>query len=320
MLASSVSLPLEMWQAADQHYRGRQRVARRLQLYMFGPEGSGSPSGLLDLTASHSLNEVPLLDVLYLPALWRDPGRALSALRLVLPWLSEQVDNLGTLVAATGTGVCVLAETGRLDGQAATTHWYYFDRFAERYPRVDLKREYFITQAGRLHCAAGINALSDVTVHFIERLYGRAAADHVERTFAHEIRRGYSQRSFYSGLNQRHPDELISEAQQWIHANLDARLRIRDIARRFELSERSFNRRFRIAADVSPHRYLQTLRVDTARELLQASNLTIGEIAFKVGFQDQRHFARVFRRQLGVNPSEYRRTVRAKLFSVPVLT
>jgi transcriptional regulator GlxA family with amidase domain len=88
-----------------------------------------------------------------------------------------------------------------------------------------------------------------------------------------------------------------------------------DVANKFGLSVRSLTRRFRAATGCSPLVYLQQQRVRTAKELLESTNLTIGEVAFRVGYQDQGHFARLFARGMAVNPTDYRKTVRAKVFS-----
>lgn len=315
MLISGTTLPLEMWQAADQRHVGLRHGRKRLHSYLLGLDPDrDSYGGIASLRATHQFDELAQADVIYLPALWRDPRQALRVVQPRIPWLVQQAEH-GALFGAAGTGVSLLAETGLLDERPATTHWSYFESFAKRYPRVRLKRDYFITQAGALYCAAGINALSDLSVHFIERCYGRGVADHVERTFSHEIRRAYEKRSFYAGLNLKHPDELVSEIQQWMQIHLDEPLRISDAADRFEISERSLSRRFKAATDMAPQTYLQALRIDVAKELLQATNLSIGEIALQVGIQDQRHFARIFHKHLGTSPRDYRATVRAKLFS-----
>jgi transcriptional regulator GlxA family with amidase domain len=135
-------------------------------------------------------------DIVYLPGLWRNPRPVVRRHPQLLAWLREQYQN-GALISAVGTGCCFLAEAGLLDGKAATTHWHYFDQFQKDYPKVMLKRQHFITRAGSLYCAASVNSLADLTVHFIQRLYGKAIASHVERHFSHEIRRAYESSGFF---------------------------------------------------------------------------------------------------------------------------
>jgi transcriptional regulator GlxA family with amidase domain len=214
-----------------------------------------------------------------------------------------------------GTGVCFLAEAGLLDGKAATTHWHYFDQFQKDYAAVQLKRQYFITQAGNLYCAASVNSLADLTVHFIQRFFGKMIASHVERHFSHEIRQAYETSGFFEAEKNRHPDEDITQIQIWLQDNYQRDILFPQVASRFSMSVRTLNRRFKNALGQTPLDYLQEIRINTAKDLLKTSNLSISEIADKVGYQDTGYFTTLFKKKLATTPNAYRDTVRAKLFS-----
>jgi len=209
-----------------------------------------------------------------------------------------------------------MAEAGLLDAKPATTHWYYFDQFQKHYPRVQLKRQHFITQADTLYCAASINSLADLTVHFIQRFFNKAIASHIERHFSHEIRRAYEGVSYLENDNNNHADEDILQAQMWLQDNLSKVLNLGDVALQFGMSPRNFSRRFKAASGKTPLQFLQGNRIKTAQGLLQSSNLTIGEIAYKVGYTDVSHFSQLFKKIVLVTPNEYRTMVRAKLFKL----
>jgi len=113
----------------------------------------------LSLSPSTVLSEVNHADLIYLPALWRNPRKTLNASQALYPWLQHHYEN-GAIISGVGTGCCLMAETGLLNHKPATTHWYYFDEFQKHYPLIALKRQHFITQAGKLYCAASINALA----------------------------------------------------------------------------------------------------------------------------------------------------------------
>jgi transcriptional regulator GlxA family with amidase domain len=316
MMSTGTTLPLEMWRTADARWAARERGRRVLHAVLLGVDEAPvrSQAGLT-LSADRSVSGKDQFDVIYLPALWRNPRPVIARSGRLFPWLIGQHER-GATIAAVGTGCTLLAETGLLDGKAATTHWYYFEPFARDYPKVDLKREYFITQAGNLYCAASINALADVTVHLIERHCGREVASYTERQFSYEVRRPYEKYRFLAGKNRRHPDELIVEVQSWLADHQADAVSLGDVAARFGVSTRTLLRRFKLATDETPARYLRGVRIDTAKALLDSTNLGIGDIADRVGMQDPRQFARVFREREGVSPREYRRTVRSKLFSV----
>jgi transcriptional regulator GlxA family with amidase domain len=314
MLATSVALPLEQFRAAESMYvaaKGR-KAGPKLQFVMASVDGKPvrTSTGLL-LQPDCSLSDIEQASITYLPALWRNPKPIIERNHKILPWLIEQ-NRRGGIIAGVGTGCCFMAQAGLLDFRPATTHWYYFDQFAEAYPRVELKRDHFITRSDNLFCSASVNALADLTIFFIQEKFGANIARHVERHFFHEVRNT----DHVKNQLQAHPDEEIAEAQSWMHQSPQHDIAIKDIAARLQLSLRTFNRRFKNATRQTPMQYLQSVRMRGAGELLQTSNLGIAEIAFKSGYQDLAHFTRLFKRHFGTTPSQYRATVRAKLFRV----
>ncbi len=316
MLATSTTLPMEMLltaESASQRDRGSQRTRLKLTTVSAQGQPATTRSGIR-WTPEHSLADAPGPDLVYVPGFWRNPRPVIRRQPEVLDWLREQYQN-GALISAVGTGCCFLAEAGLLNGKPATTHWHYFDQFQRDYPEVDLKRQYFITQAGNLYCAASVNSLADLTVHFIQRLYNKRIASHVERHFSHEIRRSYESSGYFEEAHSRHPDEDIIQVQLWLQDNYPREVALSQVAQRFGLSTRTLNRRFKAATGQTPLEYLQEIRINNARDLLKTSNLTIAEIADKVGYQDTGYFTSLFKKQLAITPREYRATVRAKLFS-----
>jgi len=318
MLASSITLPLEQLSAAADFTLAHTKSAVKpprfdIRLASLDGQPKRAHSGI-SLAAHCAIEAIEHSDITYLPALWRNPQKLLKHNRALLPWLKEQ-HNQGNIIAGVGTGCCFMAEAGLLDDQTATTHWHYFDEFAHHYPRVKLLRDYFITRAGNLYCTGSVNSTADLTIQFIRQYYSAAAANHVERHFFHEIRN--------SGLHlgrpqwdQPHRDELIAQAQAFLGEHLESSLRMEQVAHHFGLSLRSFNRRFKAATAQTPLNYLQERRILLAKELLKTSNLSIGEIALRCGHQDFAHFTGLFKKNLGTTPSQYRMTVRAKLFAV----
>lgn len=316
MLATSTTLPMEMLLTAESA-SSRDRRSQRTRLELTTVSARGLPATTrsgIRWTPEHALADAPTPDLVYVPGFWRNPRPIIRRQPEILDWLREQYQN-GALISAVGTGCCFLAEAGLLNGKPATTHWHYFDQFQRDYPEVDLKRQYFITQAGNLYCAASVNSLADLTIHFIQRLYNKAIASHVERHFSHEIRRSYESSGYFEEAHSRHPDEDIIQVQLWLQDNYPREIALSQVAQRFGLSTRTLNRRFKAATGQTPLEYLQEIRINNARDLLKTSNLTVAEIADKVGYQDTGYFTSLFKKQLAISPREYRATVRAKLFS-----
>ena len=152
-------------------------------------------------------------------------------------------------------------------------------------------------------------------MHLVARLYGRHAAAQVERNFFHEIRSSFEPTSYFSDDVQQHPDEQVVQAQIWFEDNFSKPVKIAEVAKQFDFSVRTFNRRFKNALGKTPLQYLQTTRLNNARELLQKSNLSIAEVASHSGYQDAAAFSKIFSQHYGASPKKYRETVRAKLFS-----
>lgn len=315
MLATSVALPLEQLRAAEQMHRGSRRgAAKPLELILFSEDGAPvrTHTGLA-LTPDSDIAQLGAVDIVFLPALWRNPQPVVSQHLATVEWL-RQIAAKGTTLVGVGTGCCFMAEAGILNHQAATTHWFYFDQFARRYPLVDLKRQHFITRANNLYCAASVNALAELSIYFIGKLFDNSTAQRVERHFFHEVKAPTLHDPLADAMES-HPDEAIAEAQSWLRANAAQPISIASLAARLKMSLRSFNRRFRAATQLSPLQYLQRARMQLASELLRGTNLSIQEVAYRAGYQDSTHFGQLFKAHFGITPSQYRTTVRAKLFN-----
>ena len=314
-LMSSVTLPAEMLSAADNIARTRKRKQHRLVLKIASvvrPEDAADDR--VNIQANCSLEALRELDLLILPALWRNPMPVVQRHRELLPLLRETAKS-DALICAVGTGSCFLAEAGLLDNRAATTHWFYMDRFAHLYPAVNTKSRHLITRSGNLYCAGSIHSVADLTGHFIEHFYGPQIARQVDAHFSPEVRRSYHDYGFFEGEVNRHHDELIVDAQQWLREHFAEKINFGEMACSLGISQRSLNRRFNQACGQSPGRYLQQLRLQHACELLRDSNLSIAAIADEVGYFDFSYFSTLFRERMAQTPSEYRKSVRGKLFS-----
>ncbi len=150
----------------------------------------------------------------------------------------------------------------------------------------------------------------------MHRVFGKDVSDHLAQHFSHEVRQPFDKLSFNQEDNSNHPDEVILQAQLWMQNNLsNHNISIDALATLLGMSQRNFNRRFRDATNLPPLKYLQSQRLSEARDLLQNTNLSISEIAYRVGYVDVSYFSKLFRRFSSTTPRKYRTTVRAKLFS-----
>lgn len=313
-LATSVTLPMEILHAASQMASVESRQAPGVRMLLAGPSRKlMTLSSGLTLRPDLDYDELPSLDMLLLPAIWRNPLPTVNALRDRLDTLRHYA-SAGTRICSVGTGSYLLAEAGLLAGQPATTHWNYFDQFMRRYPDVELKTRHLITQSRNIYCVGSVNSIADLMVHLLEDWFGSRIARAIENQFSPEIRRNFRGAAYQDEADSSHHDETVIRAQQWLQEHLGQPLTMKDLATHLDLTPRTLNRRFRQATGMSPQAYLQSLRINHARELLKHSNLGVSEIAWQLGLQDASYFSQLFRNHCGVSPLRYREAVRGKLF------
>jgi transcriptional regulator GlxA family with amidase domain len=313
-LATSITLPMEIMRAASQMASAEDRAAKQVKFQVAAPDRKQMQlnSGMT-LKPDIAFADLPPLDLLLLPAIWRNPMSTVNSMR---PWQNLLRDQAaaGTRICSVGTGSFLLAEAGLLAGKSATTHWNYFHQFSRRYPEVELQTHHLITQSENIYCVGSVNSIADLMVHIVEEWFGSRIARAIENQFSPEIRRSFQAASYQNEPDSSHRDELVAEAQQWLQSQIGKPASMKELAAKLELSPRTLNRRFQRATGMTPLAYLQSLRVASAKDLLRHSNLTVGDIAWQVGLHDVSYFSQLFRRHSGMSPLRYREAVRGKLF------
>lgn len=314
IMASSISLPLEMLNAADNIRRSSQRSKGKLKIQIASARlDKVKVSSGFYILPDTLLCDVKPSDLLLVPGLWRNPFSTLKQQQSMVNWLKDNAHHHKN-ICAVGTGSTFLAEAGLLNNKPATTHWFYFDAMEKRYPQVQWKRQHLITQAQQVHCAGSINAVADLTIHFIEQGFSSAVARRVESQFSPEVRRAYDMHSYEAFSANLHSDELIAQAQSMIQQQVAQTINFQALAAQLGVSLRTLQRRFTTATEFTPLQYQQHLRIANARELLQNTDLSIQEIAETIGYTDAAHFAALFKRITEQTPYSWRTAVRGKLF------
>ncbi|UZP75166.1 helix-turn-helix domain-containing protein [Candidatus Paraluminiphilus aquimaris] len=311
-LASSVTLPMELSMAAGQ--AAGQVFDADNHVSLLSPEGGMiTTSGGLTVETK-AIDSVGTLDLLVISAIWRDPRRVLTKHPSLVPFI-RRIAESGAAIAAVGTGSFLLAETGLLRRKAATTHWFWFDEFAKRYPEIDLRRDQLIVQSNNLYCAGSVNSISDLLVYLMGGFYNPEVARRIENQFSPEIRQRFRTTQLGSHMLQEHYDEIVMDLQLYMREKLRAPVSTIDFAGRYGLSERTLSRRFQRATGTTPWQFLLTLRMSEAATLLRTTNLSVTQVAAEVGITDSAHFARQFKKTNQLTPTQYRKAVRGKMFS-----
>lgn len=206
------------------------------------------------------------------------------------------------------SGALVLAAAGLLDGRRATTHWETVDQLANRHPSIDVEPDQLYVRDGDVWTSAGVTAGIDLFLALVDADHGAELAHRIARDLVVFVRRPGGQSQFSAQLRTapaRSP--AIAELQRWLPDHLDDDLTVPALARHVGLSQRQFARAFAAEVGTTPAVYVENLRLEAARRLLETSDLTVETIAKTVGMALPETLYRAFRRRLGTTPDQYRK-------------
>ena len=209
------------------------------------------------------------------------------------------------------TGAFVLAAAGLLDGRRATTHWQLADHFRRLYPHIDLDPDVLFVDDGRILTSAGAASGVDVCLHLVRKDHGSELANTVARRCVVPPFRDGGQAQY---IEQPVPEQgaaSTAETRAWALERLDEPLALAELAAHARMSLRTFARRFNEETGLSPGRWLIQQRVARARHLLESSDLSVDQIAGRVGFATGASLRQHLHAAIGVSPQVYRRTFQA---------
>ncbi|GHA03887.1 putative transcriptional regulator, AraC family protein [Streptomyces echinoruber] len=210
-------------------------------------------------------------------------------------------------VASVCGGAFLLAEAGLLDGRRATTHWAVWEQMARRYPEVTVDPEPIFVWDGPYVTSAGVSTGIDMALALVESDHGAAYATEVAKFLVLYLKRPGGQTQFSMVLDAQLTDqEPIRAVQDWVQENLHRALPVPELACRARMSPRHFARVFRRAVGMTPGQYVRRMRIARARQLLEATDLSVGQIASRCGFTATETFLRAFGALVGLTPAQYR--------------
>jgi transcriptional regulator GlxA family with amidase domain len=263
--------------------------------------------GPLKLQPELALKDVRKTDLIFIPSTGVGFNTVLERNRQVVPWLLRW-HKRGAAIASVCSGVGLTAATGLLDGKRATTHWAIAEKFRELYPKVKWMPELMVTEDRGFYCGGGVNASLDLSLYMVEKFCGHEIALQTAKSLVIGTPRAWQAGFAIVPLKTEHTDDVISNAQEWLHGNFQRNFQLESVARRVGMSLRNFVRRFKQATGDSPIIYLQKLRVAAARRMLESDYRTVQEISEAVGYQDVAFFRSLFQRHTGSSPSVYQRS------------
>lgn len=253
--------------------------------------------------------DLPSCDLLLVIAGFRLEQHATPRLLASLRRIAES----GTAIAAIDGGPWLLAQAGLLDGHSATTHWEDLEKFASRFPAVDVRRDRY-RLSGPFATSGGAAPCIDMMLHLIQSRFGPDLASRVASAFLYDpVPSGSQPQGPGIATRQVRRNPVVARAIAMMEDHLDDPLPIPQIAARVGLSVRSLEQRFQANIGNSPHAYYLDLRLSEALRLVSDSDAPVQDIAVSTGFASQSSFARAFRKQYGQSVRDRRRMLRQSL-------
>lgn len=273
-----------------------------------GPEAFKAANGIW-VTPDYGFADCPLPDVVCIPDFFVNPGDSVAGQYLPEAQWLKQCHDKGAMLASACSGAVLLGEAGLLANCDATIHWGYVSTLTNNYPGVNVKVDQSLVLGGaaqRIVMAGGGSSWQDLALYLIARLVGLKEAMEVAKVYMlqwHDL----GQQPFASLMIRRQTsDAVVNACQAWLTDNYRVHAPVAGMVAQSGLPERSFIRRFSKATGMSPLDYVHALRLEEAKQLLEASDIAIEAIANEVGYQDTSFFGRLFRRKAGITPKQYR--------------
>lgn len=223
-----------------------------------------------------------------------------------IEWMKKQYHK-GTVLCSTCTGAFLVAATGHLDGKEATTSWFASNDFRALFPKVTLTDEKIIVDNGTIITGGATMSFQNLCIYLIEKYYGAEIGNYAAKMFL--VEKGKTSQLTYAIFNtqKEHGDVEILKTQHFIEQNAADKLVISSLANHSAMAERTFIRRFKSATGNTPSEYIQRVKVELAKKLLEKDKNSIQEICYETGYEDQSYFRNVFKKYTGLTPVDYKK-------------
>ena len=266
-------------------------------------------NGTFTVQADFTTDELKKTDLIIIPPMSGDMENSILLNKEYIPWINRQFKQ-GAEVASLCLGSFLLAETGLLDGAQCSTHWQSCNEFRKRFPEVQLVDEKIITDYNGIYTSGGSVSYLNLLVYLIQKYTDRETAIRMSKYF--EIERNRESQSVFMVFegSKLHDDEAILTVQDHIESHFVEKLNIDELSELAHLSRRTFQRRFKQATHFTVTDYIQKIRIEAAKKLLEENKLSINDIMYQSGYTDAKAFRYVFNKVSGVSPLAYRRKFR----------
>lgn len=257
-----------------------------------------------------SIADDPAADIVIAPELWLGPDEDIKGRYPdLMDWIKRR-HAAGAWIYSACSGAIMLAATGLLDGRDATSHWGYQDLFRTNYPKVRFRPEpplAFADPAGRIVTAGGTSSWHDLALHIIARHLSPAEALRIAKVYLFKLHDDgqLPHQALIRGSS--HSDSLVSSVEAYLNEHWRDDRAVAEAVAHVGIPERTLKRRFKAAMGTTLIEYLQRLRIEEAKRILEWESTPVDEVSIAVGYEDASFFRRLFKRLVGLTPREYRR-------------
>jgi transcriptional regulator GlxA family with amidase domain len=251
------------------------------------------------------IQEIQKTDLLIIPSLSYDYDQVLKNNAALITWIREQYKR-GAEIASICTGAFLLAATGLLEGKTCSTHWNAAADFRRLFPNIDLQPDKLITSARGIYTNGGAYSFLNLILFLVEKYFDRDTAVYCSKVFQIDMERTSQSPFFIFQAQKNHGDEMVCKAQAYIEEHLSRKISFETLASDLAVSRRNFDRRFIKATGNTPVEYLQRVKVEFAKKILEKGRKSIFEVMDEVGYSDDKAFREVFKKITGLSPLDYR--------------
>lgn len=308
--AASAAVAWEVFALAN-HFSGREHPI--FDVCMASLKGRNVDAyGGQQIKVEKSLDEIQCTDLVVIPGFLLTLKDVIPEFKKYGNWLRSQHAQ-GAEIATMCTATFVLAENSMLDFIRVTTHWAFAGLLSSRHPKVIVNADQILSEDNRYITSAGSTATLDMMLYIIRKFAGFKLAHTCSRYLLIDSARTEQTCYVLWSMPKGHGDLKILEVQTWLEGNLGGQLVVNDVAEMFGFGVRNFKRRFSEATGYTPINYIQTLRLERAKILLETTNQAFDSITKQVGYSDSNSFRQLFSKRVGIPPAAYRKKFKGVL-------
>ena len=270
---------------------------------------SNDVGGFYSVRPSRTIEEVKKTDLIIIPAVHGPLRKVIDINKKTINWGVEQYHK-GAEIAAFCVGTFLLAESGLLNGKTCSTHWGHAQELQEMYPEVIVRSEKIVTECEGLYTSGGAYAFTNLLVYLVEKYGGRELAIMTAKAFM--VNMDKIDQSIFMIFNGQkdHNDELVLHIQEQLERSYTQKITVGSLAKDFHTNRRTLQRKFKSATGNSVIEYLQRVRVEAAKKILEQPKHNVSDAMYKSGYNDPKAFREVFKKFVGISPFQYKRKFR----------